>query len=424
MAETWRIHDDVPRGLAVTDAEGLEPERFAQLAKIVHEEAERYPPPFIERLPPLLLLRSARHDGEPIRARYFTPQRVAVVTPTLDLRGNLHRLVATDLLQTFPDRAQALLQACAAARSDLLYQGRLGVDGEAAALIAAVKSRRQSLYTLAQSRTGFGECLELAIEFLRDVDALHPLDADQREVGFLVTPDGAHPDYVLTPTTVGLRLAPPPANSSIAHTFISVDATEAPGIVSGIGRDLWIIPEVVLDDAIRTIFVVADVREPTCDIAGYASGTKGQPSDVVIESKNRRSILYHELGHALHTRFIERFPKEEWDAVVPSNEYFGDAREFAALGISMPNYHPTLLERGFATSYSSASFSEDVAELAEALFDGDARLWSSIPSAQLLARKVELMLTFLERVHPALTREYFQQLASVRHAQERMWSEA
>ena len=153
MAETWRIHDDVPRGLAVTDAESLEPERFAQLAKIVHEEAERYPPPFIERLPPLLLLRSARLDGEPIRARYFTPQRVAVVTPTLDLRGNLHRLVATDLLQTFPDRAQALLQACAAARSDLLYQGRLGVDGEG---LVAHDVQPQAQRLVGEHRVGAG----------------------------------------------------------------------------------------------------------------------------------------------------------------------------------------------------------------------------------------------------------------------------
>lgn len=422
MTDRWSIRSEPPAELALTDVVALEQDRLDAISGILYEEAERYPVGFGEHMPPLVVIRTASLSGNPIRARYFSAEGVAVLTPTLDVRGDLHRIVAAALVHRHPEAAHALKEACAASPSDTLFQGRMLPDREAIALIAAVKSRRESLHQLANERPAFRVLLNLAVAFLREVGAFAPADNEALRPGFLLHPVGSHHDFQIQPTQVPLRLAPPPARSAGTASFRLVDTKEGPAIARGVGRDLWVLPEVLLAEAVSGIFIVDDVAEPGCDIAGFASGTKGGPSDLVVESRNRREILYHEFGHALHNRFDSLFPTEEWNAAVNAGDYFGDSRGFIKLGVSVANYHPSLLEKGFVSSYASATMAEDIAELTEALFSGEVRLWSSIDSAPLLKVKVELMMTFLQRVHPAFTREYLEQLSTVRHAQERVWS--
>ena len=419
------VKTEVPATLGLQSVRRLDETHRTRLSAIVDAELSRYPGPLASALPDLYLVDSAERNGRPVRATFIADANSAVLTPRFDLRGNVHRVVAMSLLHKFPNEARGLQHLADSEPESLcLYGHGLTRTGHLAALIGAVMSGRQSVRTAIGGLTQLKRAIDEAISFLVQVgvsrvhiDALQPPPA----AGYLSDITGEYPAFGLKSTPVEVALIPPSPDEFAGYEFGAIGRERSDSMCRSLLLDIWPLPEGLLTDCVKAIHVVESVSQATQDIAGFASGHSGGTSRIILEREGRRRILYHELGHAIHHRFEAVFPADDWRALVPKDGYFGDARAFIRSGIRQNDYSPDLLERGFITSYGSSTLQEDIAEICEALFSGDSRLWASLPGSSLLDGKVELLLRFLSSVNPVFTRDYFERLCSERPRFEAAW---
>jgi len=368
--------------------------------------------------PRLLLVETAEFDDRLVGARYLPDHETAVLTPSLDFRGNVHRCVVAHLMNCHGDAAEVLRAGWTNATDIDLFGGRLSADGELIAWVAAVAQGRKTLAEWARTTDQVRQRVDACEAFLAECQMRRPSLPPAR-YAFTTEISGEYPAYDLQPGDCKVSLSLPGDRGEYLMTAVARSA--AGEIVSGLERDLWIYPESVLGETVRAIYIVEDVHHPRRDIAGFHQGHTHSNSDVVVERRGRRRILFHEVGHALHSRFGDNFPDEAWDALTPPGHYFGTATDFIEQGTHVEDYHPSLLARGFITSYSSSAKIEDVAEVIEALFGGDGRLWAATGDSSVIAGKVDLMVEFLRSRVPELSRSFFQQLAGQRHDFERAW---
>lgn len=394
------------------------------MKKTVQEEFARYPDGMLDELPRMIVVDSFVMDGEARGASYIAEQRLGILAPRLDLRGNVHRLVAFDLLTRHSAEAARLRAALTDCSATQLYGGLLGVDGEIAALVGAIVSGRQTLVGATDQLPEFRTSVAHARTFLGEVgvseqwlDDLPP----SKPYAFLSTVGGTHPEFRLAPGNVRVTVTPPADRGDDSYQLLS--ESDAATAIRGLQRDVWILPESLAEDVLSTVYLIKDISTKGCDIAGLAVGADGQPSAIFVESSYRRTIFFHELAHAMHGRFNSLFPTSRWLTEVSGHDgYLGSGLDFIRRGIRLPDFAPELLRRGFITSYGSASLEEDVAELAGALFMGEERLWSCLPDAPRVDEKFRLLVDFLHQVDPVFTRQYFEALATTRRSTEAAWS--
>lgn len=393
---------------------------FHALRAVVADELGRYPDDF--DAPPLLLVAELAAGEESAHARWLDDTGLGVLTPALDLRGNVHRVIAAALLDRFPDAARRLAENSTDDPQATLFRGLLR-GGERAALVAAAFTNRPTLDAGARVSEAFATNLAAARTFLDEVGLGVGRRSGEPPAPAAWTSElgGRYPDYEARPGDVPVRLAAR-LTTDDGYRYEHADPSLAESISSEFERLIWVLPEGLLSETTDQVCVVEDVDHPRAGVSGYARGARGGKSTIVVERVGLRRILFHELGHAIHGRFRDEFPDEVWDSLTPPDAYFGDAKAFIRTGVREPDYTASLLERGFITSYSTATKNEDVAELTEALFDGDDRLWASLEHAPVVASKIELLIEFLRAVHPLLTRRYFEMLTDERRAQEALWS--
>lgn len=126
------------------------------------------------------------------------------------------------------------------------------------------------------------------------------------------------------------------------------------------------------------------------------------------------------LEDAFHAEFssilLRNFPKyldtAAWGkANPPGFSYLGtgvEAIKDAKAGLSTTE---ATLAEGFAYEYAKSSLENDFNALAKRLFNGDARFWGAAGQYPRLRDKTDLAAAFYQRLHPALTGEYFCSLA-------------
>ena len=392
----------------------------------VEQELQRYPANVAGVLPRLHLVEAATFESRPVGARYFAEQHVAVLTPRLDLRGNVHRVVAAALLERNAEARERFATSVEQAGNDaVLYGERLGVRAQLAALVGAVMSARTTLAEAGRHHSELDRSVRAAFQFLDEVGVseshvrgLPPTPP----YAYLSTITGQHPNHVVQPGSVQLRIGAPTAEEAPGYVYDLVPEAEVPMARREIARAVWPLPEHVLGEAVSTLFVVADVRQSNgCDIGGFAMARDGERSKVVVEHRRGRRTVYHELGHALHFRHNDEFPTADWLSTVPADGYFGSGQKYIEAGVTLRDYSPDLLDRGFITGYASASMEEDIAESFEALMSGDPRLWGAVPGSPRIAAKVRLLIDFLHRIDPTFTEDYFQRMCTERPVQEAAW---
>jgi hypothetical protein len=421
-----------PAGLGVQAFVELSATHATRLTTIVTEELSRYPRSVRSSLPTLHVGDSALLRSVSIHAQYFPQQNAGVLTPELDLRGNVHRIVALSLINAHPEPAEQMRASWLTAfdgRGDAdLYDNLFDDDSGMAAMIGAVVCNRDTLRAAASHIAPLREALELARNFLR---AIGFTDGDLATLpvcpayAYLSTVGGAFPAFAIEPGAISLQLRSPAPERFSGYDYKPVASSSQESIRNGVTRDAWILPESLLAETVAAIYIVKDVDRAGCKgIAGFASGPLGGKSELVVEEEGRRGIFYHELGHAIHHRFDAIFPASSWMRFVPTKGgYFGKAEDFINAGIWLPDYSPSLLDRGFITSYSSSSMAEDVAELCSALLSGDERLWAALADAPRVENKVQLFIDFMHEVDPVFTRGFFDRLAAERPALEAAWGQ-
>lgn len=412
--------------LPVEGAVPLNSEQGARLSAIVGSELERWPSGVSGGLPMLHLMERAEIKGRSQGAVYFPEHHAGLLAARYDLRGNVHRVVSRALLEKNPDPAAAVRhQFEEAGREANLYDGLLTGDGAVAALIGAVVHRRTSLDEACRQRPAVQRAVTAALQFLDAVGVTeqHVRSLPQAPMyGYLSRVSGQRPHLQIDPGAVKLTLAPPAPDDHPGYEFDPLIETEAPLAQRSVERAVWPLPEGVLQDAVRHLFVVADVRTSNgCDIAGFATGFDGEPAAVVVEHRRGRRTVYHELGHALHFRHRALFPEADWLSLVPADGYFGGGRKYIEAGVSHRDYSPDLLARGFVTGYASSSLEEDVAELFEAIMAGDPRLTAAVQDSPLVERKARLLAAFLRSIDPTFSDDYLMRLRVERAAQEAAW---
>lgn len=416
-----------PSGLDLDAAVTLPPHQAELLHQRVVDEVGRYPTTLNEVIPRLHVLASAVDRGTPIRARYFPAEHVGVLTPTLDLRGNVHRIIASAMFDRHAIESQALIQRIAELGNDVnLYEGSTTQRSRAVVLVAARCSGRATLLAACRRSTALALAMEAIESFLAAVgiSERHLADLEPPPPYAYLTrladgPDGS----LIQPGDVPLTFAAPPIEDFPDYTFQMIDPEFHPAMRAEIPTDLWPLPEDLVGSAMTRLHLVEDVSQRSCaGLAGFASSRDGGRATVVVERIHRRAILYHEMGHAVHARYRDVFPRAAWDELASlGGGYYGDSRSFINGGVRQTDYSPPLLRRGFITSYAGSELVEDVAEMFEALISGDARLWAACSDSPLIARKLELLLRFLRTVEPCFTEDYFQRLLTERPVAESAW---
>ena len=423
-----RVTTDLPGSGVLRDGSALEPHHAAALVERINEELSRYPAPVRERLPVIHLVDRAETPSGRVHALFDRQRSLCILTPRLDLRGNVHRVVAAALLHHSPEHAAPLLElfqregggGAAGNATDLYPPSVLPAAAQPSAYVAAVMLNRRSLHGLALRSPEVGARVDASKKFLRAVGvteqhltALPPCPP----YAYLSEFDGAYPVYSLRPEGTRVHLVPPTASGD--HVYTPIAPSQESDALRQVLDDVWILPEGLVGSSVSDLHVVDDVSLPDCGIAGYASGSAGRASLLVIEVRGQRAIFSHEFGHAIHSRFRSTFPEEEWNSFVPPTAgYLGSGQEYIKSGLDERPFTPQLLDRGFITGYASASLNEDVAEMIEALLVGDLRLWSAATDAPLVAGKLACLLEFLHRVDPAFDRDYFEDIAHRRVREE------
>lgn len=412
--------------LPVDGAVLLSTEHGGRLGAIVATELARWPVGVTGGLPRIHLVERAEIGGRNPGAIYFPEHHAALLAARYDLRGNVHRAVSRALLEKNPDAAARVRNVVEEAGAEAhLYGGLLSGESMVAAVIGAVVHRRESLDEACRQRPALQRAVTAARHFLETVgvDDHHLRSLPSAPTyGYLSRVTGQPPHLQIDPGAVKLTLAPPSEDDHKGYEFDPLSETEMPLAQRSVERAIWALPEGVLEQTVRNLYVVADVRTSNgCDIAGFAAGYDGEAASVVVEHRRGRRTVYHELGHALHFRYRSLFPLTDWTALVPSDGYFGSGRKYIEAGVSHRDYSPDLLARGFVTGYASSSLEEDVAELFEAIMVGDPRLTAALQDSPLVAAKARLLAGFLRVIDPTFSDDYLARLRAERAAQEAAW---
>lgn len=410
--------------------EPIAPNLSGPLEAKLKAELARYPEFLWERFPAFFLASHAEIGGSSVGAAYVAVCDMAVITPRLDFRGNVHRLVAMALLHKFADAAKKLREVWyATSQCEELYGSAFRDDAAIAAVIGAIVGGRTSFRLYASTDALLSARLEGAYEFLGALGADSAWFRDAQPsppVAFSATIEGQHPNFEIRPGGIPLYLSPPVDENLEHYSYDPLDQADEAGVLAAVRRDIWVMPEdLFAADSVRALHIVADVhvqRDSNFETAGYAWGSVGESHLIVSEYKGHQRILYHEFGHALERRFNATFPTKAWNGQLPPGfKYLESVDAFAKESVGLPDFSVRLVEQGFLTSYSRVSIREDVAEITCYLFLGDERLWSVLPRSARLKAKVALLITFLSSIDPVLTEEYFRLLASERHAVEASW---
>lgn len=416
-----------PASLLLEKVVLLNVEAGTRFAAVVNTELQRYPTGIRIGLPAIWIVESATHEGSAVGARYFAGEHCGVLAPRLDLRGNVHRLIAASLMSKHPESAALLLSELREiGESGRLYERGLSEVGHAAALVGAVVGARPSLADARRRSAELERTLSAAETFLGTVgiDDVHRRGLPPAPpYAFLTALSGDGRVCTILPDGIDVTFSAPSSTDFPTSQFTALSDAEVPLARRSVTRALWTIPEGVLGDAVRHVYVVEDVRyDDGTDIAGFASGYDGASATIVLEHQQGRQILHHEFGHALHFRHHEKFPEAEWKLLVPSSGgYLGSTKKFRDSEVSLPPFSSDLLRRGFVTAYGSSTFHEDVAEYLEALLGGDPRLWAALPGAPLVEAKLSLLINFLHDIDPTFTRDHLERLCTERPLHEAMW---
>ena len=160
-----------PPALRVDRSSALPPRFHDRYRAVIEAELSRYPTSLRASLPQVLLVDELRIDGTAVRARYLSDLHLGVLTPQIDLRGNVHRVIAASLLQSNIEAAASFRAASALHQGSAheLYQGLWSGDDNLAAVVAALVGGRPTLRVVAQRDAALSALIEAALGFLETV---------------------------------------------------------------------------------------------------------------------------------------------------------------------------------------------------------------------------------------------------------------
>jgi hypothetical protein len=154
---------------------------------------------------------------------------------------------------------------------------------------------------------------------------------------------------------------------------------------------------------------------------GVATGGTNSRRDIYLANDGvRLGYTDQALENAFHAEFssilLRNFPNyldtAAWSkANPPGFSYLGtgvEAIKDAKAGLVTTE---ASLADGFVYEYAKSSLENDFNALAKRLFNGDARFWGAAGQYSGLSNKTDLATAFYQRLHPALTGEYFCSLA-------------
>ncbi|MBB5039855.1 hypothetical protein [Prosthecobacter dejongeii] len=171
-------------------------------------------------------------------------------------------------------------------------------------------------------------------------------------------------------------------------------------------------PATVLKANLKAVYVLSELR--------YRG--------VVTSGTNSRTYVYLKMGDELagytpahvegtfHAEFssilIRNHPqfldKKAWQKANPADfQYLGDGVEAVKQGKAGLKSETTLLEKGFLSQYGCSTLENDFNGLTIRLFAGDASLWALAEQYPRIRAKLQLALSFYQRLDPSFTESFF-----------------
>lgn len=188
-----------------------------------------------------------------------------------------------------------------------------------------------------------------------------------------------------------------------------------------LGRALAKYPPQVLQEDLKTVFVLAELRYSGVITSGTNSRTslylkigdeKKGFTDAHIEG-----VFHAEFSSILLRKHARHFDPAAWQAVNPPGfAYLGngvDAVKQKKAGLTL---REEMHQAGFLVEYAQSTLENDLNGIAKMLFNGESALWEIAARFPKIRRKLDLTLAFYQKIDPAFTETFFRKL--VRPAQE------
>lgn len=142
--------------------------------------------------------------------------------------------------------------------------------------------------------------------------------------------------------------------------------------------------------------------------------------NIYLTNNNNSSVYVERLFHTeLSSVLLKTMPlaldEKAWIQCLPQGfkyDYLENVHvALLQLGEQVDKQDDFILKMGFISHYATTNLENDFNSLVKQLFVPDANFWSCVKQNSLIAKKVQLVIAFYERIDKAFTEAYFRSLS-------------
>jgi|APTNR8051073442_1049403.scaffolds.fasta_scaffold20447_2 hypothetical protein len=202
---------------------------------------------------------------------------------------------------------------------------------------------------------------------------------------------------------------------SIAATATVLQSERRAEALHVIGRALEKCPVQVLRANLGTVYLLGGVRYNGIS----ASGTNSRRNLYIQIGAVERGFTPAHIERTFHAEFssvlMRNWPhflnRDAWKAANPVGfNYLGNGVEAVKMGKARTNIDERLHAQGFLSQYGQSTLENDFNGYAQSLWTGDAYLWDLTSKHVRLRAKLDLAITFCNKVHAKFEEKFFRSL--------------
>lgn len=173
-------------------------------------------------------------------------------------------------------------------------------------------------------------------------------------------------------------------------------------------------PEVLKRD-LKAVYVLSELRYSGVITSGTNSRTSVYLKIGDVEKgftdAHIEGVFHAEFSSILLRNHSNLFDKMAWQDVNPPGfKYLGNGVDAVKQKKARTMLNDALHESGFLVEYCQSTMENDLNGFAKMLFNGETALWKTAAKFSKIRRKLDLALTFYQKLTPTFTEEFFRRL--------------
>jgi peptidoglycan hydrolase-like protein with peptidoglycan-binding domain len=202
---------------------------------------------------------------------------------------------------------------------------------------------------------------------------------------------------------------------SVDYEFTKINENEVMNSFWLFSRALDKYPAHILDDHLKEIYVLGNLRRSGLDMGGAAAPdikrlfivNKGN-LDYFVEQ-----IYHHDFSHMLYSAHVNKSLESKWIQLNSDGfEYGSGGLDAHKKGVASTAFDEKYIKAGFLSEYSVSAWPEDFSVTAQYMFKSQPNFWNIVDSNERIHQKVLLVVEFYNSLDPVFTEQYFREIST------------